>query len=52
MDCFYGYIQEAIDTSEEGEMLIVEPGTYEENINFKGKNISLTSTDPEKDEVV
>jgi len=48
----YETIQEAIDIAVEGDTAIVEPGTYYENINFKGKNIILTSTDPNDWEVV
>jgi len=39
-------IQEAIGFSVNGDELVVHPGTYLENINFIGKNIVLTGTDP------
>jgi len=42
----YATIQQAIDGSNDGDVIIVEAGTYHENINFSGKNIILTSTDP------
>jgi len=42
----YSPIQAAIDTSINGDTIIVEPGTYIENINFLGKNIVLTSASP------
>lgn len=46
-------IQEAINAAEDGDRIIVSPGTYKENINFSGKNIILTSTDPlDKDIVI
>ncbi|WP_041366824.1 right-handed parallel beta-helix repeat-containing protein [Natranaerobius thermophilus] len=48
----YETIQEAIDASEDGEIIMVEPGTYEETIDFKGKDITLMSTDPHDEEVV
>jgi hypothetical protein len=32
--------------------VIVYPGTYTENIDFKGKNITLRSEDPEIDDTV
>jgi len=42
----FASIQQAIDNSNDGDVIIVEPGTYRENINFSGKNITLTSKDP------
>ncbi len=39
-------IQAAIDASAPGSNIIVLPGRYKENINFKGKAIKLTSLDP------
>ncbi len=48
----YATIQEAIDTASNGDTIVVEPGTYRENIDFKGKNIILRSTDPNDPEVV
>src|SRR5882672_10114030 len=40
----YPAIQKAIDNSKNGDVVIVSPGTYNENINFKGKAITVTST--------
>jgi len=43
----YSSIQYGIDQSINGDTILVQPGTYEENINFNGKNIvvgSLTLT--------
>ncbi len=37
-------IQAAIDASQDGDVIVVQPGTYAENINFNGKAITLTST--------
>ncbi|MCW8816854.1 MAG: hypothetical protein OQK52_03135, partial [Ignavibacteriaceae bacterium] len=39
----YTTIQQAIDASVNGDTVIVAPNTYFENINFRGKNILLTS---------
>ncbi len=36
-------IQGAIDSSKNGDTVLVSPGTYYENICFRGKNIVLTS---------
>ncbi len=42
----YSSIQAAINDANHGDMVIVDPCTYYENINFKGKAITLTSLDP------
>jgi len=39
----YTEIQDAIDNSVNGDTIIVRPGTYLENIDFKGKAITLVS---------
>jgi hypothetical protein len=39
----YQTIQEAIDSAVQSDKILVEPGTYYENINFKGKEITLAS---------
>jgi len=43
-------IQEGLNDADEGDTIIVYPGTYAEDINFPGPNVVLTSsaaTDPE-----
>ena len=39
----YTAIQEAIDASADGDIVLVYPGRYYENVKFNGKNISLAS---------
>ncbi len=45
-------IQGAINAAEEGDEIIVAPGTYCENINFLGKSIIVKSTDPNDPDTV
>jgi parallel beta-helix repeat protein len=45
-------IQSAIDAAINGDTIIVSPGVYLENINFKGKAITVQSTDPNNPNVV
>jgi hypothetical protein len=44
----YGYIQRAIDEAAEGDKIVVGAGAWQhlENIDFKGKNVVVSSTDP------
>ncbi|MDP2895777.1 MAG: hypothetical protein Q8Q12_04370 [bacterium] len=45
-DTAFKTVQEGIDASSDGEIVLVAQGTYVENIQFKGKNIVLASTNP------
>ena len=48
----FANIQDAIDMASYGDTVMVHPGTYYENISFNGKNIILTSTDPNDQAIV
>lgn len=41
----FAAIQEAIDSAVIYDTILVEPGTYTENIDYKGKTINIISTD-------
>ena len=45
-------IQQAINEASNADMITVSSGLYNENINFMGKDIVLTSTNPENSNVV
>jgi hypothetical protein len=42
----YSSIQSAIDDANDGDVVIVDPNRYIENLTFNGKNIEVRSTDP------
>ncbi len=48
----YDTIQAAIDASEDGDSIVIQPGHYTENLLIEGLDIILTSTDPTDPSVV
>jgi predicted outer membrane repeat protein len=42
----YSSFRHAIDDAHNGHEIVVSPGVYQEKINFKGKNLTLRSTNP------
>lgn len=48
----YNTIQKAIDNAESGSVIIVQPGVYNENIDFKGKSVRIESIYPYDLEIV
>jgi beta propeller repeat protein len=43
----YDYIQHAIDAASAGDAIVVQPGIYNEKLRFKGKSVTVQSTDPQ-----
>jgi len=41
----YATIQQAINASTSGDLILVSPGTYNESITFGGRNLTVRSTD-------
>ncbi|MHB8793818.1 MAG: Ig-like domain-containing protein, partial [Thermoleophilia bacterium] len=50
--CDYGMIQPAIDAASDGDTISVYEGTYSENINFLGKDITVQSVDDDDNPVI
>ena len=51
-DGHYCSIQQAINAAQNDDVIVVDPNTYYENINFLGKAITVRSTDPNDPNVV
>jgi len=49
-DC--GTIQEAIDAARPGDVILVEPGTYVENLRIDVRELAIRGTDPDAGQVV
>jgi len=42
----YGYLQSAIDEARDGDEIVLEQGIYYENIDFRGKSLTVRSAEP------
>jgi len=48
----YNYIQSAINDADPGDEIVVGEGTYDENIDFKGKRLTIRSGSPDDPNIV
>ena len=48
----YSTIQSAVNDANDGDIVVVSAGTYQENIDFLGKAITVRSTDPNDPNIV
>ncbi|MHC4582887.1 MAG: right-handed parallel beta-helix repeat-containing protein [Planctomycetota bacterium] len=48
----YGSVRHAVSDARNGHEIIVSPGVYQGNINFRGKNLTVRSTNPNDPAVV
>jgi len=48
----YTTIQAAINAASNGDTILVDEGTYQENIDFDGKNVAVRSSDPQDPDAV
>ncbi len=48
----YDHIRHAINEANHGDEIVISEGVYRENINFSGKNVTLSSIDPGSPAVV
>jgi len=48
----YDYFRHAINEAEPDDQIVAGPGIYTENVDFKGKSLTLSSTDPNNPNIV
>ncbi len=48
----YQSIQEAVNNAQDGDTIVVRPGTYTEEVGFNGRRVTLRSQDPNEPTVV
>ncbi len=48
----YDYIRYAVGDANSGDIIVVSPGIYYENVNLSGKDITLVSTNPNNPAIV
>lgn len=48
----FNSIQAAINRTDQTDVIVVQPGLYQEQINFLGKNIIVTSVNPSNEQIV
>ena len=48
----YRTIQEAINNAQDGDTIVVKPGTYREQVSFIGRRVTVRSDDPNDPAVV
>ena len=48
----FAEIQAAMNAASDGDIILVSPGQYDENVNFLGKDVTLTSLDPNDPTIV